>query len=139
MNVSAKAAKPTKGDKWLRAVLVEVACAIAHTKHNYLAAQFHRFARRKRAACEALAQRFALQQLSDQVRRSVMLADVVDAEDEKIPRLSAIPCTTCSGSGNCARCGGKGRRLLLKCGNCSGSGRCDVCGGGGFVMRSDQE
>jgi transposase len=38
--------KPTKGNKWLRAVLAEVACAIIHTKDNYLAAQYHRLARR---------------------------------------------------------------------------------------------
>jgi transposase len=38
--------KTTKGNKWLRAVLTEVAWAIEHTKDNYLAAQYHRLARR---------------------------------------------------------------------------------------------
>ncbi len=38
--------KPTKGNVWLRAVLSEVAWAIAHTKDNYLAAPYHRLARR---------------------------------------------------------------------------------------------
>jgi len=35
-----------KGAHWLRAVLVEVAWAVAATKDNYLAAQYRRFARR---------------------------------------------------------------------------------------------
>jgi transposase len=38
--------KATKGDKWLRSVLTEVAWAIEHTKDNYLASQYHRLARR---------------------------------------------------------------------------------------------
>jgi transposase len=37
----------TKGNTWLRAVLGEVAWAIAHTSDNYLAAQYHRLARRR--------------------------------------------------------------------------------------------
>jgi transposase len=37
----------TKGNPWLRAVLGEVAWAISHTKDNYLAAQYHRLARRR--------------------------------------------------------------------------------------------
>jgi transposase len=36
-----------KGNNWLRAVLSEVAWAIAHTKDNYLAAQYQRLARRR--------------------------------------------------------------------------------------------
>src|SRR5262245_40124896 len=38
--------KATKGNKCLRAVLTKVAWAIEHTKDNYLAAQYHRLARR---------------------------------------------------------------------------------------------
>lgn len=38
--------KTTKGNPYLRAVLAEVVWAIAHTKQNYLSAQFHRLARR---------------------------------------------------------------------------------------------
>lgn len=37
----------TKGNPYLRAVLAEVAWAISRTKDNYLAAQFHRIARRR--------------------------------------------------------------------------------------------
>jgi transposase len=37
----------TSGNGWLRAVLGEVAWAISHTSGNYLAAQFHRLARRR--------------------------------------------------------------------------------------------
>lgn len=40
-------AKTTKGDRWLRGVLGEVAWAISHTRGNYLAAQYHRLARRR--------------------------------------------------------------------------------------------
>jgi transposase len=36
----------TQGNPWLRAILGEVAWAIAHTSGNYLSAQFHRLARR---------------------------------------------------------------------------------------------
>ena len=38
--------KTTQGNPYLRAVLAEVVWAIAHTKNNYLSAQFHRLARR---------------------------------------------------------------------------------------------
>jgi hypothetical protein len=38
--------KTTHGNPWLRRILTEVAWAIAHTTDNYLAAQFHRLARR---------------------------------------------------------------------------------------------
>jgi transposase len=46
-----------KGNNWLRAVLSEVSWAIAHTKDNYLAAQYHRLARRlgKKKAIVAVA------------------------------------------------------------------------------------
>ncbi len=37
----------TKGNRWLRAILGEVAWAITHTRDNYLAAQYHRLARRR--------------------------------------------------------------------------------------------
>jgi transposase len=37
----------THGSPWLRAVLGEIAWAISHTTDNYLAAQFHRLARRR--------------------------------------------------------------------------------------------
>lgn len=37
----------TAGNTWLRAALGEVAWAISHTKGNYLAAQYHRLARRR--------------------------------------------------------------------------------------------
>ena len=40
-------AKVTKGNRWLRAVLGEVAWAISHTKDNYLAARYRRLARRR--------------------------------------------------------------------------------------------
>jgi transposase len=40
-------AKAPKGDRWLRGVLGEVAWAVSHTKDNYLAAQYHRLARRR--------------------------------------------------------------------------------------------
>ena len=38
--------KTTYGDTWLRAVLGEVAWSLAHTSTSYLAAQYHRLARR---------------------------------------------------------------------------------------------
>jgi transposase len=41
-----KPASTTKGNRHLRAVLSEVAWVISHTKDTYLAAQYHRFARR---------------------------------------------------------------------------------------------
>ena len=40
-------ARVTKGHRWLRAVLGEVAWAISHTKDNYLAARYRRLARRR--------------------------------------------------------------------------------------------
>jgi transposase len=45
--------RPTKGNRWLREILVECAWAASHTRDTYLAAQFWRLARRlgkKRAA-----------------------------------------------------------------------------------------
>ncbi len=39
--------KPTHGDRWLKAVLGEVAWSITRTRGNYLAAQYHRIARRR--------------------------------------------------------------------------------------------
>jgi len=39
--------KPTGGDTWLKAVLGEVAWAVARTRDNYLSAQYHRIARRR--------------------------------------------------------------------------------------------
>jgi transposase len=49
--------KTTKGNPYLRAILFEVAWAIAHTKDHYLSAFYHRLARRhgKRKAITALA------------------------------------------------------------------------------------
>jgi transposase len=47
--------KTRKGDVWLRAVLLEVAWAIAHTKDNYLAVQFRRLAQRRGLKRAALA------------------------------------------------------------------------------------
>ena len=49
--------KTTKGNPYLRAILFEVAWAIAHTKDNYLSAFYHRMARRhgKNKAMMALA------------------------------------------------------------------------------------
>jgi transposase len=38
-----------KGSPWLRAVLGEVVCCIAHTRDNYLAAQYRRLSRRRGA------------------------------------------------------------------------------------------
>jgi transposase len=38
--------KTTNGDTWLRAILGEVAWSLAHTASSYLAAQYHRLARR---------------------------------------------------------------------------------------------
>jgi transposase len=39
--------KATKGNRWLRAMLGEVAWVISRTKDNYLSAQYHRLARRR--------------------------------------------------------------------------------------------
>ncbi len=39
--------KPTGGDTWLKAVLGEVAWAVARSRDNYLSAQYHRIARRR--------------------------------------------------------------------------------------------
>jgi transposase len=41
------ATKATKGNRWLRGVLGEVAWAVSRTKGNYLHAQYHRLARRR--------------------------------------------------------------------------------------------
>jgi transposase len=51
--------KTTKGNPYLRAILFEVAWAIAHTKDKYLSAFYHRMARRrgKNKAILALAQK----------------------------------------------------------------------------------
>jgi transposase len=38
--------KTTHGSPWLRSILAEVAWAISHTTDTYLAAHFHRLARR---------------------------------------------------------------------------------------------
>jgi transposase len=38
--------RTTSGNPWLRAALGEVTWSIAHTSNSYLAAQYHRFARR---------------------------------------------------------------------------------------------
>jgi hypothetical protein len=38
---------PTGGDTWLKAILGEVAWAIARSRGNYLSAQYHRLARRR--------------------------------------------------------------------------------------------
>jgi hypothetical protein len=38
--------RTTNGNPWLRAVLGEVTWSLAHTSSSYLAAQYHRFARR---------------------------------------------------------------------------------------------
>ena len=42
-----RSGKPTKGDTWLRAMLGEAAWALSRTKGTYLAAQYHRLARRR--------------------------------------------------------------------------------------------
>ena len=42
-----KSGKTTKGNRWLRATLVQVAWAASHTKDTYLAAQFRRLAARR--------------------------------------------------------------------------------------------
>lgn len=39
--------RTTKGNRWLRATLVQVAWAASHTKHTYLAAHYHRLAGRR--------------------------------------------------------------------------------------------
>jgi transposase len=39
--------RTTKGNRWLRATLVQVAWAASHTKHTYLAAQYRRLASRR--------------------------------------------------------------------------------------------
>ena len=44
-----------KGNQWLRTILTEVAWAIAHTKGNYLAAQYQRLAQRLGAKKAAMA------------------------------------------------------------------------------------
>jgi transposase len=47
--------KTTKGSPWLRAALIEAATAAAKTKQTYLAAQYHRIARRRGAKKAAVA------------------------------------------------------------------------------------
>jgi len=42
-----KSGKPREGNRWLKAVLGEVAWAVTRTRDNYLVAQYHRIARRK--------------------------------------------------------------------------------------------
>jgi transposase len=42
-----KSGKPTEGNRWLKAMLGEVAWAVTHTRDNYLVAQYHRIARRR--------------------------------------------------------------------------------------------
>lgn len=42
-----RSGKPAKGNKWLGAVLTEVAWAASRTKHTYLNAQYHRLAPRR--------------------------------------------------------------------------------------------
>jgi transposase len=42
-----KSGKTTKGNRWLRATLVQVAWAASHTKETYLSAQFRRLAARR--------------------------------------------------------------------------------------------
>ena len=42
-----RSGKTTKGNRWLRQVLVQAAWAASHTKGTYLAAQYRRLARRR--------------------------------------------------------------------------------------------
>ena len=42
-----KTGRTTKGDRWLRAALVQAAWAASHTKGTYLQAQYHHLARRR--------------------------------------------------------------------------------------------
>src|SRR6266850_1916663 len=42
-----RSGKTTKGNRWLRATLVQVAWAASHTKDTYLAAQYRRLAGRR--------------------------------------------------------------------------------------------
>jgi transposase len=42
-----RSGRTTKGDRWLRGMLVQAAWAASHTKDSYLAAQYRRLARRK--------------------------------------------------------------------------------------------
>lgn len=60
-------------------------------------------------------------------------AGVGSKGDDPHKGTSSTPCSHCDTSGQCPRCGGKGRRMLLTCKECRGSGRCPVCGGPGFV------
>jgi hypothetical protein len=62
--------------------------------------------------------------------------DQRSTEERGVPEDSSVPCTACGTTGECSRCGGKGRRFLVKCGRCHGDGRCSVCGGPGYVWSS---
>ena len=42
-----RSGRTTKGDRWLRAALTQAAWAASHTKATYLAAQYHRLAKRR--------------------------------------------------------------------------------------------
>jgi hypothetical protein len=62
-----------------------------------------------------------------------------DAEgdgSDQARELNSVPCEVCETTGQCTRCGGKGRRLMFRCSACHGSGRCSACGGPGFVWSS---
>jgi transposase len=50
-----KSGKTTKGNRWLREVLVQSAWAASHTKETYLSAQFRRIACRRGRKCAAVA------------------------------------------------------------------------------------
>ena len=42
-----RSGRTTKGERWLRATLTQAAWAASHTKGTYLAAQYHRLAKRR--------------------------------------------------------------------------------------------
>ena len=42
-----RSGRSTKGDRWLKRILVQAAWAASHTKGTYLAAQYHRLAKRR--------------------------------------------------------------------------------------------
>jgi hypothetical protein len=63
-----------------------------------------------------------------------------DHHEPTVPKQTAPapanPCPVCASTGNCTRCGGKGRRHALKCSRCQGRGSCSVCAGVSTTARA---
>mgnify|MGYP003382892983 CR=1 FL=1 len=52
---------------------------------------------------------------------------------------NAVKCGSCEGSGDCKRCGGKGRLpgaglKFIDCNRCGGTGICPGCNGSGWII-----